>query len=177
MTPVMSAVLYAGVTPKHNGLKLYKIDKKPLSHELVNEWVCQRVNEWVQRSAWAKQAGRSKQMSEWCERKSERMSERPITLHVVPKSFNPSVRRADGRRFLWRVFSLRKSILIAREMSARASGDQCARQPSSCMVQAPVIAARRCSTWANRLKQTQNSHSLIRHRRKLFSFIFEIGPK
>ena len=37
----------------------------------AREWVRKRANEWVQQSAWAKQAGRSKGMSERCKQINE----------------------------------------------------------------------------------------------------------
>ena len=48
------------------------------------------TSEWAQRSA---RAVRSKRMSEWCEKTSERMSEWSITLRVNFMSFLPIVRR------------------------------------------------------------------------------------
>jgi len=72
--------------------------QKPLSHELRSEWVSERVNEWAQRSARAKQAVRSKRMSERCERTSERRSEWPNTLRVDLLSFETTVPRPPALR-------------------------------------------------------------------------------
>ena len=59
----------------------------PISHELGGEWAI----EWAQWSARVRQAVRSKRMTEWCERTSERTSKWSSTLRVDFIVFQPIV--------------------------------------------------------------------------------------
>ena len=65
----------------------------------MSSGVSEQANEWAQWSTRAKQAVRSKQMSERCERTSERTSEWPKTLCVYSLIIRLIVRYQASRRF------------------------------------------------------------------------------